>query len=505
MPAPGSYITISSFPFSVVIPQADFNGGTYGGTANTAWFRIDPSAAREVLGFYIDIGGTFKPRWDLYGSDGDDDPALFSVSSNSNPSWYYALSNTEADPYYLKVTRRTPGGASDFDFTFNADNRELPLTPVPTGSVIVHDDTGVDLPAAVLDPVTGEVLGYVDVPASETGALLPSGVSVWFDRFGRYGDPGTFAIIDGDFNYVISTTQVFTDTPSVTASGSEIFALEPGTGEIYSIDTVTGDADLVATVAHPDTTSIGVSVDGTILYYVDASGYTQSISNSDNTIHAWDLVDDVALPDLYTVADLATDDGGIAVSTNLWPAEILVLPDGSVVTWSQNADALRDILLHIDSDGTLLNSYTYDWVGDDKHINHIAYANNGSDSIEVWFFDDSFLLATFAELELATGDLSNEITKEMFSNGQNLNPNTDTPFGISTSCTYIIAGARESFRLTVSEVCCPCDCPTPKDEIPNHTGAVLPPVFVDDWTPQCTGGGEVPTALDAVDPESWVQ
>lgn len=503
MPAPSNYLTVDAFPYSRVITQAEFNGGTFGNSSNEVWFRLDITSAREVLGFYITIGGTFTPRWLLYGENGDTDPALFDVSSASNPSWYYAFSNTEANPYYLRVIKRPVGGTpSDFDFTFNADNRPLAIEPVTAGSIIVNDDTGTDLPSAVIDPETGEVLSYIDIPASEHGALLVSGESAWYDRFGRLGAAGTFAIFDKNYEYVVSTSQVFSDPPSVTASEDEIFALESGSGEVYRIN-IDGSTDLVATLAHPNTTSIGVDVDGAILYYVDASGYTVGLASSDNVIHAWDLDTDTALPDLYTEPDLDTDDGGLAVTFNIWPGEILVLPDGSVVTWAHNADALHDILLHIDSDGTLLNSYTYDWA--ERQINHIAYVNNGSEEIAVWFYDFTGQIATITTLTLEDGSESDPLEIEMFSNGQNLTGNTDTPFGMSSSCTFIIAGARSGTIPTDNSVQCPCPCPCPEEPkkvTPGITGLILPPIE-ETWDRNCEGGGVVPTAADATDPESW--
>lgn len=54
--------------------------------------------------------------------------------------------------------------------------------------------------------------------------------------------------------------------------------------------------------------------------------------------------------------------------------------------------------------------------------------------------------------------------------------------------------------------CCHSDCcggDTPGGQPPGHPGPRLPPV-APDWTPDCTGGGSVPTAADVTDAESWV-
>lgn len=80
------------------------------------------------------------------------------------------------------------------------------------------------------------------------------------------------------------------------------------------------------------------------------------------------------------------------------------------------------------------------------------------------------------------------------------------------------AGTAPRPPVDASEPCCPCDCPpspgspggagpsgSPSSSpLPTHTGAILPPIDLSSWTPQCTGGGDVPSAADPTDSESWV-
>lgn len=504
MPPPAAFLAISAVPYSRVITQAEFNGGTFGNTTNEVWFQL-VLADSTVPGFYTTIGGTFHVRYDLYQSDG----STLIVSRNyatTSKAWNIFLA---AGTYYLKVTK-SGGGASDFDFTFQSDSRPLDnLDDVPENAVIINDDTGF-FPAAVM--VNGEVVGYLSIPSGEVGAVLPTGESLWQDRIGRYGSVGSLALYDKHGVYVSSTTETFSDFPvpgTIVASDTAFYVLEPTTGDISKV-TKAGVVSLVATLPVTTATAIGVNPAGTIAYWVDADDYINAFNPSDNVIHAHSLSTDTPLADLYTVSDLATDVGGIAVTPNFWPGELLVLPNGTLVTWARNEDAGHDILLHLSSGGALLHSYTYNHAS--RQINHVAIGpDDSSDTILIWFYapgsDDGYI----ATLTLADGSEADAFSTPLFASGQNLNPTDPTMFGPSTSCT--MTRMRASTRtIDLSEECCPCDCPPPKGPkgspatapLPSHTGMILPPVVPDDWTPQCAGGGDVPSAADATDPESWV-
>lgn len=461
MPPPASYIDIDTIPFSVVVPQADFN------IDDERWFRL-VLAADAVAGFFIEIGGTFTPRYDLFESDGS--TLVKTQNSASNVAWWFPL---EAGTYYLQVTRRL-GGSSDFDFTFQADTKPLGGFAVDEEVVVINDDTGL-FPAAVIR-MDGTIVGYLEIPAGEIGAAIPSGVSLWQDRFGRRSTAGTLALFSASGVYVTSTAQVFSDFPipvSIAASATHFFAHEPTTGEVYRI-TSAGVVTLVATI--PQATSIGVSEDGTVLYYANAFDYLNAFDPSDNVIHRWDLVNDVALADFYTVADLATDVGGIAVTANFWPGEILELPDGSVVTWARNEDAEHDILLHIDSGGSLLHSYQYEHAV--RQIDHIQRAlGGGSESVNVWWYTaptGAKSVGRVAELVLDDGTDTVGFDTALFSQGLNMVVNTGQLIGPSTSCAMVT-------MLLLLEV--PSPSPgSPGGEPGNpEDGEIGPIAWVEEW------------------------
>lgn len=501
MPPPSAFLSISSVPYSRVITQAEFNGGTYGNTTNEVWFEL-VLAADAVPGFYTTIGGTFHVRYDLYQSDGSTLIVTRNYATTSK-SWYL---HRTAGTYYLKVTK-SGGGASNFDFTFQADTRPLDGFVPSVNQIIINDDTGT-FPGVVMD-TDGTVAGYVSIPSGEVGAMLPSGESVWHDRTGIYGGVGSLSLFDANNVYVTSTTETFTDLPipvSLSSSDDDFYALDPTTGEVFKVTTA-GVVTLQATLSAATATTIGVTADASIVYWVDSSEYLNLFNPSDNVIHRHDLQTDSPMSGLYTASDLATAVGGFAVTPNFWTGEILVLPDESVVTWGRNEDATHDILYHISDAGALLASYTYNHAS--RGINHIQTGpDEDSDTIKVWFYapgtDDGYI----ATILLADGSEVDSFATPLFSSGQNLNATNATLFGPSTSCTMLrVRLVEDEIDLTVSEVCCPCDCPTPTGShvaLPSHTGQILPPVDVTDWTPQCTGGGDVPSAADATDPESWV-
>jgi hypothetical protein len=421
MPPPASYVDIDTIPFAAVVTQAAFN------VANERWFRL-VLASDAVAGFFTEIGGTFTPRYDLFEDDGS--TLVRTINNANNNAWNFPL---ESGTYYLQV-RKFGGGASNFDFTFHADTRPLDGFTVPEDAIVINDDTGL-FPATVMQ-MDGTVVGYLRMPAGEIGGSLPTGESIWQDRFGRRAASGTLAVFDNTGAYVDSTSQTFSDFPipvSITGSDTDFYAHEPTTGNVYRITTA-GAVTLVATI--PQATAIGVSADGTVLYYVDATDYLTLFDASDNVIHRWDLVNDEADPDFYTYAGLATDVGGLAVTANFWPAEILELPDGSVVTWARNEDDAEDVLLHISSGGTLLHSYTYAHAS--RQINHLGRPpGGGSDHINVWFYTPDDDTARFALVLLADGSEVAFFDTSMFTQGRNMEANTQQLFGPSTSCTMV--------------------------------------------------------------------
>ncbi len=493
MPAPASTISVSSIPFSRVVTQAEFNAGTYGNAANEVWFQYVASEP-IVLGMQSTSGGTFTPRTTVYESDGSTtvDPAR-----NGAFGMWSALD--AAGTYYVKVTRQG-GGASDFDFTFNADTLPLDdVTLIEEGDFMVNDDQ--NRPGTLIS-ATGEVKGFLSgLPGGEMGAILPSGVSLWHDRYGIYGSD-KLALLDADLNYIIGANAGVTGVnfPIMTADDTQFYVVNQA-GDLWIVeeDGTETNTGYFISLSYDLPEAMGIDAAGTTIYWaeIDDSGIIR-------TIDVGSLTDGA---NLYTIPGFVINTDKIARTGNGHPGELLVLEDGSIVTWWYDASATTYHLIHIDSGGTLLHDISY---ASPISIDHIQRIEGSVDAIRIWLFTGSSITeGHFGTLTFASGLITDDFTVPLFDSG--LNRLDSEMFGISNSCTMIFFPSAIT-RLIVSEVCCPCDCPTPVGPrgspstapLPSHVGVILRPVDPLAWIPACVGGGVVPTASDATDPESWV-
>ena len=454
MPAPPSYLDITALPFSDTITQAEFNGGTYGGTANTAWCRYvatDPT----IVGVWCDQGGTFTPRIRVYRSDGT---TLMKETLNTTggfpASWYYLLDlSSPANEYYFEITRAL-GGASDFDFTVAFETAPLDVTPLPAGSIAINDDTtppaaypSNNFPAVVYQ-LDGTFVGfYTQVPAGEIADALPNSISLWQDRFNRLGGGAwSLALFDADLVYqssVNTSPSLGIGNACLCNDGTYFYVCNRVTNnQVYRITdagVVTGPIctlpGAVSTVS-----AIGISRDNTILYW--AEGY------DDPAIHRWDVINGVALSDLYTVPGLAGNGYVALTGLNEHPGEILVLTDDSVVTYVYNASTGFYSLLHISDAGTLLNQH--DFSDATYALDHIHYSpDDDPDYVNIWLFNGTpgpsrADAARFGRMALATGTISPTFDTPLFSSGVNQDLNTFSDmFGPSSSCSMVRVGGGE--------------------------------------------------------------
>ncbi len=354
MPPPASYLDITALPYSRVVTQAEFNGGTFGGVANQVWFRY---VATVPIGFgsYTNSGGTFTPRVRLYQNDGS---TLIKEFNTSKGWWFYIPS---ADTFYIRITR-SAGGASNFDFTVTAEGASIITTP-QVNNIVINDDTRADatyptrhIPATVWES-DGTFLGLLpDIPAGEIGDALPSGISLWQDRFGSLGPTWSLSLHDPAGVYITSVNT----TPSlgvgnccICNDGTDFYVCNRVTNnqvfKVTSLGVVTGP--LATLSGSANVTAFGISRDATTGYW--AEGYDSP------SIHRHDLVTDTPLSDLYTVPGLAGNGYVGLTALNEHPGEILVLADDSIVTTYWNFTTQDNPVLHVSAAGALINEYDF--------------------------------------------------------------------------------------------------------------------------------------------------
>jgi len=421
MPPPGSYIDIDTIPFARLVTQAEFNA------EDEIWFRF-MTAGTVALGTYSTTGGTFVPQTEYYASDGS--TLLKAFANDANNSGYWVLS---AGTYYIRIYRRG-GGSTDADFTAHFATAPVDDFEVPENAIVINDDDH-PFPASVFT-MDGTLLGFkTAVPGGEIGAIMPSGQSLWHDRFGKHGPTGTLALFDAQLDYVTSTETWFGTSSSsfpVIASWSGGFvACDRQSGEIYRVSGSGAESGIIATLPITRPSAIGVSADGNTLYYVD--GHTM-----DPVLHRWDLVNDEALADLYTFPGSAIT---VAITPNGHPGDIIRQVDGSLVTWYLDDDTDTFHLVHLSAAGDLLASYAYD--ADVEMIDHLSRSALGAGVVNVWFFQSDFVNASIQAINLATGESAGGFTVPMFSVAVN-QTGTDVMFGPSASCTML--------RFAVSDV-----------------------------------------------------
>lgn len=427
MPPPPSFIDIvAPFPVSRVVTQAEFNGGTFGGVINQVWFRF-VTAVPIVFGGVTNKGGTFIPLTQIYASDGS--TILFTVDISGHfRSWHFYLL---AGTYYVKVTRQA-GGASNFDFTSTFDTRPI-LTSVTPGNLIINDDIE-GFPAIVMG-VDGTTIGFLpEIPSGEIADALPTGEQLWQDRFGLEA-LHKISVFNNTPSYIgsVDTTPAIGALwfPRITQNGTQFYIINTNDQVVFTVSklgVVSGSP--IATVTNLANNSVvGVNKEGTILYYGDQTGATAGV------IRRWDLVNDIALSNLYAIPGYNTTNDTMARSAEGQPGEILVLTDGTVITWYYRRSDNKAVILLISTTGTLINSFAYDY--DTRAIDHIHYFTD-ENHIRVWFFTDVFLRrGKYAEVLLADGSITGSFDTDLFSAGIGLLDDSTNIWGPAESCMMV--------------------------------------------------------------------
>jgi hypothetical protein len=417
MPPPPSFITISSIPFSRVVTQAEFNGGTFGGVANEVWFKFPSNAIpKTALGSFCNKGGTFTPQTRLYDSDGT---TILRAFVNGDKGWYQVIDST-TDKYIQIV--KTTGGASDFNFTVQFDTRVVNNTvSLQNGDILENDDQG---GPAFLMGADGTFRTFLDPFSSgEYSDILPDNISLW---------DGNAHGIDRQELYNLLT---FFDSVNIVnesliiASDTEFFLCRrTSPHEIYRV-TEGGVSTLLGTLpaGAVKITGFGVSRDGSIIYWGRQSG--------DANIHRWDTASGTPLTDLYTIPGYDVVNDRFSTTSFNNGGRLITLPDNSVLFWWFDFSSLSYNIVHLDAAGTLINSFNQ---GTALSVNHLAKIKNSTTDIVVWYIINADGNARYAHYNFITGIIIDSFDKELFINGVNINVSSPTMFGPATSCIPVV-------------------------------------------------------------------
>lgn len=422
MPPPAAYIDITSIPFNRTVTQAEFNGGTFGDTTNEVFFRKVASVP-EVLGMRTDSGGTFTPRTTVYESDGS--TIVDGPRNGTAGAWSAFLS---AGTYYIKIVR-VGGGASDFDFTSDFDTLPLDDVTVEQGDIIINDD--LDRPGTIISS-TGTVKGFsTKLPGGEMGAILPSGVSIWHDRYGRFGSD-KLAVLDANLNYIGGVDAGITGVtfPKFSADDEKFYVMNDA-GDLWTVSdaAVATDLGYFFPLTHDVPQAIAVNAAGTLLYWVAL--------DEDGVVRTLNLGDFSDGPDLYTISGFDPGNDKVARTANTHPGEMFVLDDGSVVFWSFDASELEFHLRHVSAAGSLLHDIVY---ADPEQVDHIARIIGNTTQILIWLYTSGdFDEGQFGTLTFSTGLITGGFTNPLFEGGVNMTGGPEM-FGISTSCGMVLMG-----------------------------------------------------------------
>ncbi len=469
------------------------------GTTYTVWYKYTAQAGEnEISVFGFGDLVTYKPT-----------NTCWTGPAGAPTAWVPSFNTTgQNKPIQIPVV---PGQTYFFEFVRNSPTASPavllieaysgPTEAAEPGDLLVNDDTG-DYPAALVDGTTGEVKRfYYPFPAGEAGDILPTGEILVSDEFTDFDlklyDRDFVLIQDGFMPSPVGSPQI-----SAQRSVGVFYAGDAGSGGTdASIITVTPEGTqggTTWTLPQAGLTALAANNDESILYVAGQGG------SSGSPVKRWDLNSSTMLSDL------------VAGETSHVISDIIVLADGTLlVSYFKSSVTRAFFVRHYDTSGATLNTYT---IGGSNLESTKPRINVPSDDSTFWAFyhpTSPLGFAKFERIRVSDGSSLTTLTVTEYEGGRYSPATTATPatfFGISASCPFFVMQEPPP-TIDLSEECCPCDCPPPKGPkgsptsapLPSHTGPILPPVDPLSWIPLCAGGGDVPTAADATDPESWVQ
>lgn len=435
MPAPTNITpetatVVSALPFTETIDVTDApTGSGYASTCDTnqyhaIWYAWT-AQARDI---YVAVGRSSSPAASVAGKVSIWEGALGSLTQltvspqdfcASLADHYFSVPVVPGSTYYIQVTttaNTAPAGLVVVTM------EEQPFLTAASGSVVIADDY-IGFPAAVIDRSTGDFLQFVDLFAGEYADTMPTGqICVQTDD--------THVSVYTASRSLIATVEVgagrfIGGIKSDRANLFYVVSVHPSVGPKARISTVSKAGVLGGTTwdlpADADSLSAtAVTRDGATFYYAP---YTASA-----VVHAYDLINDTALPDLHTnfTTERCSIDGDGFVDV-----------DGNILIGYCSALGGADGLVRrFDAAGTVLNTYTL-VDGTYTKLDHFCIGEDDPSCLVAWCFNAANTASRVRTIQLSDGSvLESFIVPMTSSSGEPAG--AGVTFAISDSCPIFV-------------------------------------------------------------------
>lgn len=495
---PETATRIISLPYSVTVPEADIEtldpGIDYLSTCDTdqrraMWWKYTTRSSEYQISLTVDAdgAGNYSPTVSLWtgtlgsltqfrvteGDEGND------FCDTLGGAWFL-IPCQPSTTYYIQVT--DANATLPLGNGLSLELRGGPRASVPAGSALISND-GDGYPAAVLDLDTGEILRYVPYPAGEFSDWLPTGEQAV--QNGNANDSVAFLDAELDIVATVALSTLSGTAPmqvrGIKSNKNDTFLVlySDSLNDYYaqSFDAVGSPLQNWALPAAAD--KWAVARDLSVLYYAGIG--------SGAGIHAYDLVNEMSLPDLYAGATGKFFSGSVN--------DGFVDADGNIYFGSSDYPLQANpVMLKFAPDGTPAGPFDLA-EGDIGRFNHYADHPDGATFV-VWGSPGLSLdPSTFQRRSLADGSLISETAPVPVAGGSAFG--TDA-YSISNSCPLLMlptALPDLEATPTLPEPILVNSTPCCGDMVPRQSGETATgPVrkYVTPPVPVCAGGGTVP-------------
>lgn len=404
-----------------------------GGYTYEGWYKRTAQAGEQFLSVrgFGDLT-TYQPLTQIYLAGGVAHVTATDESRRNKPVGFNTVPGTT---YFFRFS---PNSGNPDPASLTVEVQTPPSAAAPSGSLLILDDT-FGYPAVLLDATTGAVLKIVSpFAASEAGAILPSGVSLFVDDDEVTTGVATVKLYDPALNLLASLPLDVRAQGPVTSNGVDKFFIS----NVYnagldngSIHVVTANGVHLGKIAKVTGASsprvllgMAVSLDESILYY---SRYHLMDGMEVGPIKQWDLVNDVALSDFAA-----------SISNYKICREILRLADGTILASYNHISDPDSFVIRYDTDGSVLNTYPLET--EIRVSDEIRLAHDPDDPLSFWVWTKTGTdpgLSKFRRILVADGsDVITPIEVPFFSQGLPAGPVTEEMafFGHSFSCPFVV-------------------------------------------------------------------